>query len=212
LAPFARSLAGSVLSLQEPRAVSQLDQQALNFVDLQPFERGRQSLLAVPMAVAPGIQVVVELFDKQTSERAGEIQFTATDLHLVAAAADFGADLLRHALAERQTHQVLFDALEAALGAGASVAETLRGSARERQQEPPPAAMLEQLRASLSANKEVTVDAAETLRLAEADRGLAGRHGPPAGQHCIRLGEKLAQLLDTLTRAGGERAVKTPPP
>ena len=38
--------------------------------------------------------------------------------------------MLRQALAERQTHQVLFDAVAAALGASDSVAESLRGGAR----------------------------------------------------------------------------------
>ena len=32
---------------------------------LQPFEKNRRSLLAAPLAVAPGIHVVLELFDKQ---------------------------------------------------------------------------------------------------------------------------------------------------
>src|SRR5262249_13421321 len=58
LVPFARSLAGTVISLQEPYATDHLDEtSASGSLELHPFERGRQSLLAVPMAVAPGVQV-----------------------------------------------------------------------------------------------------------------------------------------------------------
>jgi ActR/RegA family two-component response regulator len=68
LVPFARSVASTVVSLQEPYAMSQLDQLgAAGAVELQPFERGHQSLLAAPMSVAPGVQVVLELFDKRAA-------------------------------------------------------------------------------------------------------------------------------------------------
>src|SRR5262249_54711440 len=77
LVPFARSVAGSAMSLQEPCVMNRLEQVAASgTVDLQPFERGRQSLLAAPLPVAPGMQVVLELFDKQP--------FTAEDQRLVA--------------------------------------------------------------------------------------------------------------------------------
>src|SRR6516164_8828669 len=65
LVPFARSVAGTVVSLQEPYTMSRLDESA-GALELQPFERGRRSLLAAPMSVAPGVQVVLELFDKQS--------------------------------------------------------------------------------------------------------------------------------------------------
>jgi hypothetical protein len=206
LVPFARSVAGTVVSLQEPYAMNRLDQDsAAGSVELQPFERGHRSLLAAPMAVAPGIQVVLELFDKM--EAAGRAAaFTAEDQHLVAAAADFGAEMLRQALAERQMHQVLFAAVEAALGASDSVAETLRRPRTERRAEPPPAAVLDRLREGLSANAAATVDAEETLRLAEAVRVLAVRHGPIAVAHCIRLVESLRELLDNVTGAGEARS------
>src|SRR5260370_41888659 len=46
LVPFARSLAGSVASLQEPYAAERLEQTAASgSVELQPYERGRSSLL-----------------------------------------------------------------------------------------------------------------------------------------------------------------------
>jgi ActR/RegA family two-component response regulator len=198
LVPFARSVAGSAVSLQEPSMMNRLDQ-AAGTLELQPFERGRRSLLAAPLMVAAGIQVVLELFDKEgrPGGPAGD-GFTAEDQRLVAAAADFGTEMLRQALAERQMHQVLLDAVAAALGASDSVAESLRGTAAQRLEEPAPAAVLDRLREGLSATPGAAVDADETLRLAEAVRVLALRHGSPAVQHCIRLVEGLRELLDAV--------------
>jgi hypothetical protein len=197
LVPFARSVAGSVASLQEPAVMNQPEQVASSGnVELQSFERGRRSLLAAPMPVGAGLQVVLELFDKH--DQAG---FTADDQRRIGMAAEFGAELVRQALAQRQTQQVLFDAVAAALRASDSISETLRGTADERRQEPPPDAVLDQLRRGLSAATDAPVDAAETVRLAEAVRVLALRYGPPAVQHCIRLVEDLQRLLDTLTAA-----------
>jgi two-component system, NtrC family, nitrogen regulation response regulator NtrX len=193
LVPFARSLAGTVVSLQEPFILTRLDESA-GAVQLQPFERGRHSLLAAPMNVSAGVQVVLELFDK-----VGE--FTEDDRRLVAAAADFGAEMLRQALAERQTHQVLLDAVGAALGASESVAASLRGGAAARAEEPPPAAIMDQLRQGLSAAPAPAADAGETLRLAEAVRVLALRHGPAAVRHCTRLVDEVRALLDEITEA-----------
>src|SRR5262245_12029514 len=95
--PFARSLAACVVSLQEPCAMSRQELAAPGPCDLQSFERDRTSLLAAAMSVAPGVQVVLELFDKPSAEGFGE-----GDRKLVAAATEFGAELLRNALAERQ--------------------------------------------------------------------------------------------------------------
>ncbi len=194
LVPFARSVAGTAVSLQEPCAMTPLDAGSSSTVELQPFERGKRSLLAAPMSVAPGFHVVLELFDKDSSDG-----FNADDRRLVGAAAEFGAEMLRRALAERQTHRVLLDAVAAALGASESVAESLRGSSAQRLEQPPPAAVLDQLREGLSATPGAAVAAEETLRLAEAVRVLALRHGAPAVQHCIRLVEDLRRLLDTVT-------------
>jgi two-component system nitrogen regulation response regulator NtrX len=207
LVPFARSLAGTVVSLQEPYAMNRLDEaSAAGSVELQPFERGRQSLLAAPMAVAPGIQVVLELFDKQAPGKGDAAAFTVEDQRLVAAAADFGVEMLRQALAERQMHQLLFDAVDAALGASDSMTQVLRRSPSERRDEPPPAAVLDRLREGLSAHAAAAVDAEETLRLAEAVRVLAVRHGPAAVRHCIRLIENLRELLDSIAGAGETRS------
>jgi DNA-binding NarL/FixJ family response regulator len=206
LAPFARSVAGGAVSLGEPSVMLQPDlAAATGAVELHPFERGRSSLLAAPLSVAAGLQVVLELFDKLTPtgepDAAG---FTEADRRLAATAADFGAEMLRQALAERQTQRVLFDAVEAALGASESVAESLRGGAA-RPDEPPPAAVLERLKEGLSAGADAGVDAGETVRLAEAVRVLALRHGPAAVRHCTGMVESLRRLLDEAAGVGEAR-------
>ncbi len=199
--PFARSVAGSVVSLREPGVMERLDQAAAaGSVELQPFERGRLSLLAAPLNIAPGLQAVLELFDKHGPK--GPEPFTDADRRLAAAAADFGTEMLRQALAERQTHRVLFDAVDAALGASASMAESPRG-------EPPPEAPLpadvrDRLREGLR-GPDAAVDADAALRLAEAVRVLAVRHGPAAVDHCIQLVESVRRLLDEATGAGESR-------
>jgi ActR/RegA family two-component response regulator len=205
LAPFARSVAGTVVSMQQACAMHNLDEMAAGgTVELQPFERDRRSLLAVPLAVATGVHVVLELFDKQAAAGAAAIGgFTAEDQKLVAAAADFGTEMLRQALAERQSHQVLFDAVAAAVGAGDSLADSLRGTAAERREQPPPPAVLESLRASLRTNPVAGADADETVRLIESIRVLAVRHGPDAVRHCTRIVDTLRELLDTATGAAG---------
>ncbi len=86
LAPFPRSLAATVVSLQKPYAIARLDQAAVaGSVELQPFERGRRSLLAAPMNVAPGLQVVLEVFDKQ-----GDMGFNEADQRLAGAGPGVG--------------------------------------------------------------------------------------------------------------------------
>jgi two-component system nitrogen regulation response regulator NtrX len=192
LVPFARSLAGSAVSMQKPERMERLDEAArAGNLELQPFERGRRSLLAAPLNIAPGLQAVLELFDKTSGG------FTETDRQLAAAAADFGTEMLRQALAERQMHRVLFDAIEAALGASDSMAQSLGGSA-PRPEDPPPAVVLQRLRERLNEGSNA-VDADATLRLAESIRALAIRHGSSAVGHCIRLVESLRQLLDEMT-------------
>jgi len=205
LVPFAHSLAGSVSSLQQPCAMLNPDLSSGN-VQLQPFERGRHSLLAAPLTVAPGLQAILELFDKIDSH--GNLAvggFTEADRQLAAAVADFGVEMLRQALAERQTHRVLFDAVAAALRASESVAESLQKSGTAQPEDPPPAEVLEQLREGLSTSRESALGANETIRLAEAVRGLAVRHGPAAVRHCIELVESVRALLDEATGTGEAR-------
>jgi two-component system, NtrC family, nitrogen regulation response regulator NtrX len=198
LLPFARSLAASVVSRQEACLMNSLDR-AGGLGDLQPFEQGRRSLLAAPLNVGAGYQVVLELFDKDGDG------FTEADRRLVSSAAEFGAEMLRQALAERQTHQVLFDAVAAALGASDSVAESLRIGTADRPEQPPPDAVMQQLRQGFGAGPDGALDADETVRLAEAVRVLAVKHGPAAVRHCIRLVESLRTLLDDVTGTGETR-------
>jgi hypothetical protein len=145
--------------------------------------------------VAPGLQVVLELFDKPTL-------FTEADRALARAAADFGGELVRQALAERQTYQVLFDALEAALRGSDALAGSMAPVPAAAPEGPPPRDVLDQLRQGLGGG-EAEVDAGATLRLAEAIRLLAARYGPAAVEHCARLVEGLRGLLDEVTGSGG---------
>jgi len=106
LVPFSRSVAGTVVSLQEAYLLKRLDQ-AEPGVDLQSFERGKRSVLAVPIAVASGIHVVLELFDKLPGT---QDSFSEEDRRLAAAAAEIGADLLRQSIAKDEVHDMLIEA------------------------------------------------------------------------------------------------------
>lgn len=191
--PFNRSLAASVVSFSEPVAISEPDTAIADTAELMPFERGRKSLLAAALPVGGGTIVVLELFDKPTPG------FTDEDRRLVSAAAEIGSDLLRQAMSERQTHQLLFDAVDAALKATSGITEVLAPAHAPRLEEPPPAAVMEQLRQGLDASANAVVDADTTLKLVEAVRGLAVRHGPAAVGHCARMVNDLRQLLDSIT-------------
>ncbi len=194
LTPFARSLAASVVTMQEPCILQSPQSSATT--ELQPFEKNRRSLLAAPLKVSSNLQAVLELFDKPGDG------FGDADRRLVDAAAEFGAEMLRQALAERQSHQVLLDAVGAALKAGDAMAGTLVAQESPKSDEPPPANVLQSLREGLGSNPDAAVDAEEAVRLAEAVRVLALRHGPAAVKHCIRLVESLRNLLDDVTSAG----------
>jgi hypothetical protein len=139
---------------------------------------------------------VLELFDKQSPDGA---DFSEDDRRLARSAAELGAEMLRQALAQRQTHQVLFDAVDAALHASRDVADSLRGDPTQRLEQPPPAPVMDQLRQGLRSTLGPAVAPEETLRLAEAIRVLALRHGAPAVAHCVRLVEGLRALLDQIT-------------
>src|SRR5439155_11748374 len=198
LVPFARSVAGTVVSRQEACTMNLEALPKSSSVELQPFERGRRSLLAVPMTVTPAVHVVWELFDKM-----GGSGFTQEDQHLVATAADLGTEMLRQAMGDRQMHRVLFDAVEAALGAGDSVVESLRSTAAERMEQPPPRPVLDSLKESLGDSPGALVEPEETVKLAEAIRVLALRHGAQAVRHCLVLVQNLRSLLDSV---GGQES------
>jgi ActR/RegA family two-component response regulator len=201
LVPFARSLAGSVVGMEQPCRVDDLRRAASEgTLELQPFEHGHTTFLGVPLVVGLGLHVVLELFDRQADGRV--VPFTAEDQRLAAEIGSFGAELLRHALAERQTTQVLLDAVAAALAESETVVRSLEpapGPAPEtRPEDPPPEAVLDRLRAGLTGE---AVGGADAVRLAEAVRVLAVRHGPRAVRYCIDLVERMRTLLDEATGA-----------
>jgi hypothetical protein len=192
--PFNRSLAATVLSMNEPCAMSAADVGNFGAVELQAFEKGRQNILAAPLPVAPGIHVVLELFDKPGG-------FNAEDKKLVDAAADFGTELLRQALSERQTRRLLIDAVGAALTASEQVTAALPPGRDDGTEPPLPTAVIDRLRAGLDETANAVVDAQTSLELAEAVRELAVRHGPAAVRHCVRIVRGVRELLDET--AGG---------
>jgi two-component system, NtrC family, nitrogen regulation response regulator NtrX len=186
--PFNRSLAATVLSMNEPCAMNAAELAGLGPVELQPFERNRQNILAAPIPVAPGTLVVVELFNKPGG-------FTADDRKLVASSADFGGELLRQALAERQTQRVLIDAVAAAVKASEEVTASLP-SGRAGEEPPLPPTVMDRLRAGLDESANAVVDAQTSIELAEAVRELAVRHGPSAVRHCVRVVQSVKDMLD----------------
>ncbi|HYH69436.1 MAG TPA: response regulator [Urbifossiella sp.] len=188
--PFHRSLAASVVSRTEPAVLNDFSGGSAGVLDLYPFEHGRSAVLAAPLAVGGNTLVALELFDKPGG-------FTDDDRRLGAAAAEVGADLLRQAVAERQTHRLLFDAVEAALKASSGVEEAMMSSAGLPG--PPPDAVMARLREGLDADANAVVDADTALGLVEAVRALAVRHGPAAVAHCTRQVEELRRLLDGIT-------------
>jgi two-component system nitrogen regulation response regulator NtrX len=200
LVPFNRSVAGSVVSIQDACILRDLEKSAGGSVELQPFERGRRCVLAMPLTVAANVQAIVELFDKRGPT--GDAVFTPEDQRLLQAASAFGTDLLRQALSQRQTNQVLLDAVVAALGASDHVAQSLTGPApAQRLEQPPPDVVMDQLREGLRKTGSSAAEAGAQLRLAEAIRVLTVRHGAPALDHCVRLVESLRDLLDKVAGA-----------
>jgi two-component system, NtrC family, nitrogen regulation response regulator NtrX len=180
--PFARSLAAAALSQGDVCLMNNLSAGA--GAELQPFERGRTSLLAVPLPVGGGIQAVLELFDRPGG-------FREDDRKLAAAAAEIGVELLRQALADRQTRRTLFDAVAAALDATNSATAGLLAP-----EAPPPAAVLDTVRASFASTGMSPHESDAVLRLAEAVRALAVKHGPAAVEHCLRVVKSVQDMLD----------------
>jgi ActR/RegA family two-component response regulator len=188
LAPFARSVAGTAVSLQEASAMNDLTR--AGSIELQPFEQGRRSVLAAPLAVAPGLHAVIELFDKTNGP------FTPADQRVVQAAADLGADMLRQALGQRQQDELLLDAVRAALAASDHVTAALPAGTGQAPEAPPPPQVMDQLRQSLSATSRDAAGAEQSLALAEAIRVLGVKHGPAALAHCVQLVKNVQRLLD----------------
>ena len=183
--PFARSVAVSAASLGQPCLMNDLQAIPAGSMELQSFERSHRNLLAVPMSVAAGTHVIIELFDKPAG-------FNADDQHAARSAADLGTELMRQALGQRRTHQLLFDAVAAAMQASEQM---LHGAAMEK----PPVQVLDQLRAGLKNTSEDAATAEISLRLAEGIRVLAAKHGQPSLEHCLALVEHVQVLLDQST-------------
>ncbi len=181
--PFARSLAGSAVGQQDACVMNDMTQ-AAGFVDLQPFETNRRNVLALPMTVAPGVHAVLELFDKRSGD------FSPEDQSLAKSAADLGAELLRQALGLRHQHQMLLDAVGAALMASESMSESLSAGGAA------PAQVMDQLRQGLQGTESDPAAAEASLQLAEAIRLIARKHGPVALEHCLKLVDQVRGLLD----------------
>jgi ActR/RegA family two-component response regulator len=185
--PFNRSLAATVLSMNEPCAMNTDEAGGIGPVELQSFERNHWNLLAAPIPVSAGTHVVLELFDKPGG-------FTPEDRKLLAAAADFSSELLRQALSERQTQRMLINAVEAALKASEQVTAVIPET--KAASPPLPPSVMDRLRAGLDESADAVVDADTSLALAEAIRELAVRHGPAAVRHCVRMVRSVKELMD----------------
>jgi hypothetical protein len=183
--PFARSVAGSAACLGEPCMMNDLHAIPAGSIELQGFERSHRNLLAVPMNVASGTQVIIELFDKPTG-------FNADDQHIARTAADLGTELMRQALGQRQSHALLFDAVAAVL----KVSDDMLQAVPTAQ---PPPQVIERLRAGLTSASDDPASVEATLRLAEAIRTLTAKYGQPALEHCLALVERTQELLDRAT-------------
>lgn len=180
--PFARSLAAAALSQGEPCALNEPGGDGA----LHEFERGRKSILVVPLSAGAGVQAVLELFDRPGG-------FGDAERRLAAAAAEIGGELLRQAMADRQTQRTLFNAVAAALAATESVQRHADSPAT-----PPPAAVLDTVRAGLSATRMSEAESEAALRLAEEIRSLAVTHGVAALDHGRRVVESVRLLMETL--------------
>lgn len=186
--PFAQSLAGAAVSRQQA-CVMNLSAGDAAQLSLYPFEQGRTAFLVAPMAIAPGIHAVLELFDKPGG-------FSPQDQRLAQTAGELGADLIRHALGQRGQQSLLLDALAAALGASDHVANTLAGATAA---DPPPAEVLDRIREGLVSVGGDPALAQASVELAEAIRVLGLKHGVPALRHCLTLVDNLRALLDEVT-------------
>jgi DNA-binding response OmpR family regulator len=187
--PFAQSLAAQVISLQETGIFSDPRRLAQDIgITLLPCEAQRRIILAGPVQVVPGVQVVLELFDPPSGD------FSSRDRLLISAAGEFAGELLRQGVAEQQAQRLLGEALTAA----AHITEHVGGSMSLEAQQPPPPELLAPLRREL-AHPDSPLDADATLQLAEAIRQLALKFGPTAVQFCRQQIEATSKLLGELT-------------
>jgi DNA-binding NarL/FixJ family response regulator len=198
---FNRSIAAGAVSLGRPAAMANLRTDAIG-VELQPFERDRRSILAVPVSAGPQTQVVVELFDKLDARGAIDASgFSSSDEHSAAQAIPLAAGLLGQAVAEKQTRDLLVEAVSAALDEAERLGRSLGPAESGTASEDPPQLVLDEVRRSLEQAGEDPLSTPAVIQLLEAVRALARRHGPAAIEHCTKLANDLRQLLDR--QAGG---------
>lgn len=199
LVPYANTIVASAASMQEPCEMHDLSASASKSnVTLQQFEQNRFSLLAAPLAVGSGIHVVLELFDKRSET--GEIDpngFSSADIRIVRDAGEFGAEMLRQFLSEKQTHQLLLEAVQAARKTSETVSSQMHapGAALDVEE---PEEVLDHIRHGLHSTG-ASADSEGSLRVAEAIRQLAVDHGPEALQYCQDLILRLHKFLNNVT-------------
>ena len=185
---FAHSLAGAAVSRREA-CVMRLAGAVPEGIRLMPFEEGHVEFLLAPMVIGPGVQAVLELFDKPGG-------FTREDQTLAQSAAELGAELVRHAIGQRTQQQLLFEALSGALGASDQISRTL---VSPRPDEPPPAQVMDRLRQGLTNAGGDPALAQASVELAEAIRVLGVKHGPVVLRHAVQLIDNLRAMLDAAT-------------
>lgn len=195
--PFASSLVGGAVSMQDVCTWQRPTGELPPGVILQPFERQRQNILAAPIAVAPGIQAIIELFDKPGG-------FVAADKRAVRAGVAVGAELLRQAFAERQSQRMLIDAVHAALGASESLTASMQQGVEAPSAQAPSASAIISLQESLQNQLGPGIDSKEVLSLLQAVRDLASAFGPAALSHCLQIIESTASLLGQVSATEGE--------
>jgi ActR/RegA family two-component response regulator len=187
---FENSIAACALSLSRPAAMAGLGHALPPGVQLQSFERGHESVLAIPLTTGGQTQAVIEIFDKQAPQQSAEpAGFDHQDEETAAAAAVLGSALFRQAVGEKGARQIFLGALESAMDS----ARTLDRSMGRR-----PAADLGTI-AEVSRRLAESPDgmSAESLRLLELIRDLDRRHGSQALAHCTRLVADVGRLLDS---------------
>lgn len=195
-APFAHSLAGAVVSMDEARILRRLGEPDEVF-EWQPFEKGRKTLLAAPLKIGSAMQAVIELFDKQ--DASGTIVasgFTESDRCLVRDSATLASALLRQTFSQRQNNQLLLNAVTSALKTSDSLAQPLKGTVQERMATPLPDDILVQFRKGLASTGVSPKASEEMVQLAEAIRVLGLRYGAAGLRHSRVVIDQVRELLD----------------
>ena len=109
LVPFARSVAGTAVSLQQASIMNSRHRRA-EALELQPFERGRKHYWRSRWRSRLACTSCSNCLTSGTPTGRPD-GFTELDRQTAGAAAEVGTELLRQALAQRNVQQVLFDAI-----------------------------------------------------------------------------------------------------